>query len=584
MPEFSVFGDDFDPSRFAAGSSPFAVQPGGYGKSFGGPAAPMPVEPTAAGPQAPTMVNGLRYIEPTLQAAQPGKFDTPYYAAYTNSGDLGAATYAAEGQKVRLVDPKTGAVLYEGVGPEGAKYATGIANALSQDKGRKASWSIELDRDGNFTQTGYDRKDPKHNLLGKIADFALPLAGALLVPGLGLGLAGALGAGVGAAGGSTLSSIAQGRSVGDTLLRAGISGLGAGVVGPAVGRAFTPAAGAASGSGGGAASGIGSSITAPGVNGAVDFGRNLIMNGAGHILGDAAGSVAPVIVTGASSALPSAIAGGALSSAASSVASGSNVPQAPSSPPQARQPQQPTDVDEVIVTASKQFGMKPETIAAVVGLPVATVTAVLTGGSSGGAAAGKTSLMDAIKGGPDDIGKWIVANPLQAAQLGLVTAGTLSALFGGNGGGSGSGGLSGGIAAAGTSASLDPIFRAKLPPSRFSVPRTQRDMSGTDWKRYGMGPQQRFFVDPPGMKRGGDFAVEGEGDGRSDRVPALLSDGEYVIDAETVALLGNGSNKAGARALDDFRVNIRKHKGKDLAAGKFTVKAKRPEAYVKGAR
>lgn len=83
-----------------------------------------------------------------------------------------------------------------------------------------------------------------------------------------------------------------------------------------------------------------------------------------------------------------------------------------------------------------------------------------------------------------------------------------------------------------------------------------------------------------GYAGGGD--VQGPGDGRSDEIPAQLSDGEYVIDAETVALLGNGSTKAGAKRLDDFRVNIRKHKGGNLARGKFSHDAKPPERYMRG--
>ena len=80
------------------------------------------------------------------------------------------------------------------------------------------------------------------------------------------------------------------------------------------------------------------------------------------------------------------------------------------------------------------------------------------------------------------------------------------------------------------------------------------------------------------------FAVDGPGTGRSDSIPAKLSDGEYVMDAETVALLGDGSSKAGADALDKMRINIRKQKGKNLAQGKFSVKAKAPEAYMTGGR
>lgn len=90
-------------------------------------------------------------------------------------------------------------------------------------------------------------------------------------------------------------------------------------------------------------------------------------------------------------------------------------------------------------------------------------------------------------------------------------------------------------------------------------------------------------------KRGGsskrtEFAVNGPGTGRSDDIPAVLSDGEYVIDAETVALLGDGSSKAGAKKLDDLRVKVRKHKGEKLAKGRFSANAKKPEAYLSGGR
>jgi hypothetical protein len=55
-----------------------------------------------------------------------------------------------------------------------------------------------------------------------------------------------------------------------------------------------------------------------------------------------------------------------------------------------------------------------------------------------------------------------------------------------------------------------------------------------------------------------------------------------VIDAETVALLGNGSTKAGASALDMMRKQLRQQKGKALAKGKFSPDAKSPLAYMKG--
>jgi len=74
--------------------------------------------------------------------------------------------------------------------------------------------------------------------------------------------------------------------------------------------------------------------------------------------------------------------------------------------------------------------------------------------------------------------------------------------------------------------------------------------------------------------------VKGEGTGRSDDIPARLSDGEYVIDAESVALLGDGSGDAGARQLDSMRANLRKHKAKNLGKGGFSHKAKQPHQYM----
>lgn len=53
--------------------------------------------------------------------------------------------------------------------------------------------------------------------------------------------------------------------------------------------------------------------------------------------------------------------------------------------------------------------------------------------------------------------------------------------------------------------------------------------------------------------------VKGDGDGTSDDVPAMLANGEFVIPADVVSKLGNGSNDAGANVLDEFLQVIRKH-------------------------
>ena len=76
-------------------------------------------------------------------------------------------------------------------------------------------------------------------------------------------------------------------------------------------------------------------------------------------------------------------------------------------------------------------------------------------------------------------------------------------------------------------------------------------------------------------------AVNGPGDGQSDDIPAMLADGEYVIDAELVSMLGNGSNKAGAQYLDRFRQSVREHK-RSAPLDKIPPKTKSPLAYMKG--
>jgi len=80
------------------------------------------------------------------------------------------------------------------------------------------------------------------------------------------------------------------------------------------------------------------------------------------------------------------------------------------------------------------------------------------------------------------------------------------------------------------------------------------------------------------------YLAQGSGSGRDDTIDARLSDGEYVIDAETVALLGDGSTKAGASKLDKMRAELRKQKGKKLAKGQFSTAAKSPLDYMRGAR
>jgi hypothetical protein len=115
------------------------------------------------------------------------------------------------------------------------------------------------------------------------------------------------------------------------------------------------------------------------------------------------------------------------------------------------------------------------------------------------------------------------------------------------------------------------------------------DYVAQHWDEVGAG--EKFRVDAAGptvtASHGGALGhisrlARGSGSGRDDTINARLSDGEYVIDAETVALLGDGSTDAGAKRLDEMRKQVRMQKGKSLSKGKFSPDAKSPLSYLKG--
>ena len=295
------------------------------------------------------------------------------------------------------------------------------------------------------------------------------------------------------------------------------------------------------------------------------------------------------------------LAGGAALGALSTVASGASTPAA-----------ETYDGSEIVAEGKKLPPLTPDDILTLA--PGTTLNTLNTSTITDPA----TVKPEEPKGGLDTMDK---------IRLGLLAAGLINDVAGG--GGSGGAKLPFGFGA------RNPIYSAKLPTpgvnGAFAVGGlggSTLPMSG-DLTKFGMGSAPRAAptqipqyggVNPPGFntqtwdwlgpqntvakniidqlavlpssaapeepvkKAMGGYAVGGPGDGRSDEIPALLSDGEYVIDAETVALLGNGSNKAGAQQLDKFRANIRKHKGRELARGKFSVKAKQPDAYLSGGR
>ena len=138
---------------------------------------------------------------------------------------------------------------------------------------------------------------------------------------------------------------------------------------------------------------------------------------------------------------------------------------------------------------------------------------------------------------------------------------------------------------AGTPTSTDPNMTKRLATTPLNRTRLQPPI---DYYNYGKMPEQVFYgpdqTQQPTVAaaRGGPLssAVNGPGTGRSDSIDAKLSDGEYVVDATTVSLLGDGSSKAGAAKLDQMRKNIWKQKGKGMAKGTFGPNAKYPEEYL----
>jgi hypothetical protein len=291
---------------------------------------------------------------------------------------------------------------------------------------------------------------------------------------------------------------------------------------------------------------------------------------------------------------------------------------APSTPPPPKPPEEPPAEDEIVVTN------RPTPKVDLTGGLSAIVPSVLPPvGPPSPPPPPKPPADDK----PKDKDKDTLDKIADVAEIAGLVIPAVGALVGGGGGGAGTGTYTSGRGA------LNPLFSAKLPTpgtaGAFTVgglgpatgPNPLAARSAADYYRYAMGPamdmpagvnlsaatspyagfgpgtlgEETFRRITTGMARGGpmgyargssreSFAVRGPGDGRSDDIPAMLSDGEYVIDAETVALAGKGSTEAGAKAFDELRVNIRKHKGKNLAKGKFSADTKPLVEYMRGGR
>lgn len=77
------------------------------------------------------------------------------------------------------------------------------------------------------------------------------------------------------------------------------------------------------------------------------------------------------------------------------------------------------------------------------------------------------------------------------------------------------------------------------------------------------------------------YVGAGEGGGQDDMIDARLSPGEYVFDAESVSMLGDGDNAAGARKLDELREAMRAHK-RSAPDDEIAPRSKGPLSYMNG--
>jgi hypothetical protein len=171
-----------------------------------------------------------------------------------------------EGQPVRLVDMSTGKVVFQGNGYEAADKAIELATTLTKAGGNKADWEIQtsqfknpgsgdLQFGGDFKTVANEKKNTSfiNKALDVLGDAALGfiiggpvgagIAAAASVAGVNvsdiaypiiavavLGPVGPLATAGAAALGSAVSSTIQGRSLEETLIRAGVTGVTAGVM------------------------------------------------------------------------------------------------------------------------------------------------------------------------------------------------------------------------------------------------------------------------------------------------------------------------------------------------------------------
>jgi hypothetical protein len=135
----------------------------------------------------------------------------------------------------------------------------------------------------------------------------------------------------------------------------------------------------------------------------------------------------------------------------------------------------------------------------------------------------------------------------------------------------------------GSSASTAPTAETAL--SRLNLNKNYADggyVNQFDFKSGGLNSLAEYGDNPVGMAKGG--YLNGPGDGMSDSIPATiegkqkarLADGEFVIPADVVSHVGNGSTKAGAKRFYKMLADVRKARTGSTKQGKQI----KPEKYM----
>jgi hypothetical protein len=179
---------------------------------------------------------------------------------------------------------------------------------------------------------------------------------------------------------------------------------------------------------------------------------------------------------------------------------------------------------------------------------------------------------------------WVQGNKSMAAMGGL---GVLSML-----GGSGQP-TSGVPATAATATPTSKYWNSQLPQYSMAprtvtaAPAAYQPYKQGEWLYF---PAQQ--AQPVAMAKGGRVASSKGGlgalgtgrrlppGGQDDRVHAVLAEDEYVVPADVVAHLGDGSSNAGGARLDHMVKSVRSHKAS--TGSKFPQRARSPLAYAKG--